>query len=143
LLDLSVEPAEDEERGSPIEITRQRALSDLAESFFEDEKPSPPGAPRRLSKAEIDALLSRAIDYQTRGKIDEAIEAYEEVIDGGGEQPAVNFNLGSHHFADARALIDAGVALALATDINPGSAPCPSLPLTMAIACRYQHLLPN
>jgi imidazolonepropionase len=56
--------------------------------------------------------------------------------------PAVNFNLGSHHFADARAMIDAGVALALATDINPGSAPCPSMPLVMAIACRYQKLLP-
>jgi imidazolonepropionase len=56
--------------------------------------------------------------------------------------PAVNFNLGSTHFADARTMIDAGVALALATDINPGSAPCPSLPLVMAIACRYQRLLP-
>lgn len=56
--------------------------------------------------------------------------------------PAVNFNLGSHHFADARAMVDAGVALALATDINPGSAPCPSMPLVMAIACRYQRLLP-
>ncbi|MFQ5577602.1 MAG: imidazolonepropionase [Anaerolineae bacterium] len=56
--------------------------------------------------------------------------------------PAVNFNLGSAHFADARALIDAGVALALATDINPGSAPCPSMPLVMALATRYQHLLP-
>ena len=56
--------------------------------------------------------------------------------------PAVNFNLGSTHFADARALIDAGGALALSTDINPGSAPCPSLPLVMAIACRYQSLLP-
>ncbi|GAB4426747.1 MAG: imidazolonepropionase [Anaerolineae bacterium] len=56
--------------------------------------------------------------------------------------PAVNFNLGSAHFADARAMIDAGVALALATDINPGSAPCPSMPLVMAIACRYQKLLP-
>ncbi|MBN1220849.1 MAG: imidazolonepropionase [Anaerolineae bacterium] len=56
--------------------------------------------------------------------------------------PAVNVNLGSTHFADARALIDAGVALALATDINPGSAPCPSMPLVMAIACRYQKLLP-
>jgi imidazolonepropionase len=39
-------------------------------------------------------------------------------------------------------MIDAGVALALATDINPGSAPCPSMPLVMAIACRYQKLLP-
>ena len=56
--------------------------------------------------------------------------------------PAVNFNLGSCHFADARGLIDAGVALALATDINPGSAPCPSMPMVMAIATRYQRLLP-
>lgn len=56
--------------------------------------------------------------------------------------PAVNFNLGSREFADARALIDAGAALALSTDINPGSAPCPSLPLVMAIATRYQRMLP-
>lgn len=56
--------------------------------------------------------------------------------------PAVNFHLGSEHFADARAMIDAGCALALATDINPGSAPCYSLPLVMAIACRYQKLMP-
>jgi imidazolonepropionase len=56
--------------------------------------------------------------------------------------PAVNFNLGSLHYADARGLIAAGVALALATDDNPGSAPCPSMPLVMAIACRYQKLLP-
>ncbi len=56
--------------------------------------------------------------------------------------PAVNFNFGSSHFADARAMIDEGAAIALATDINPGSAPCPSLPLVMAIACRYQKLLP-
>ncbi len=56
--------------------------------------------------------------------------------------PGVNFNLGSCHFADARKLIDAGAALALATDINPGSAPCPSMPMVMAIAARYQRLLP-
>ena len=56
--------------------------------------------------------------------------------------PAVNFNLGSHEFADARGLIDAGAAIALSTDINPGSAPCPSQPLVMALATRYQRLLP-
>jgi imidazolonepropionase len=56
--------------------------------------------------------------------------------------PAVNFHLGSERFADARAMIDAGAAVALATDRNPGSAPCPSMPLVMAIACRYQKLLP-
>jgi len=56
--------------------------------------------------------------------------------------PAVNFNLGSSHYADARGLIDAGVAVALSTDLNPGSAPCLSLPLVMAIATRYQRLTP-
>ena len=57
--------------------------------------------------------------------------------------PAVNFNLGSDHFANARALLDDGCALALSTDINPGSAPCPSMPLVMAISARYQNLLPG
>lgn len=56
--------------------------------------------------------------------------------------PAVNFNLGSTYFADARGLLDAGCAVALSTDINPGSAPCPSMPFVMAIAARYQRLLP-
>ena len=56
--------------------------------------------------------------------------------------PTVNFNLGSRDFADARKLIDAGCAVALSTDYNPGSAPCPSQPMAMAIACRYQKLLP-
>jgi imidazolonepropionase len=56
--------------------------------------------------------------------------------------PAVNFHLGSSHFANARAMIDAGVAIALATDLNPGSAPCFSMPLVMALACRYQKLMP-
>ena len=56
--------------------------------------------------------------------------------------PTVNFNFGAKEFADARKLIDAGAAVALSTDYNPGSAPCPSLPQAMAIACRYQKLLP-
>jgi len=56
--------------------------------------------------------------------------------------PTVPFNLGGTQFAPARAMIDAGAAIALTTDINPGSAPCPSLPLAMAIACRYQRLMP-
>ncbi len=57
--------------------------------------------------------------------------------------PAVNFNLGLDVYADARRMIDAGAAVALATDLNPGSAPCPSMPLVMAIACRVQKLLPS
>ncbi len=40
-------------------------------------------------------------------------------------------------------MIDANCAIAVSTDYNPGSAPCPSQPLAMAIACRYQKLLPS
>ncbi|MBN1937089.1 MAG: imidazolonepropionase [Anaerolineae bacterium] len=57
--------------------------------------------------------------------------------------PPVNLHLGSAHWADARGMVDAGVALAVATDLNPGSAPCPSLPLAMALACRYGRLVPG
>ena len=56
--------------------------------------------------------------------------------------PAVNFNLGMADYADGRAMMDAGAVVALATDLNPGSAPCPSMPAVMAIACRYQRLTP-
>jgi imidazolonepropionase len=42
----------------------------------------------------------------------------------------------------ARALVDQGAALALATDFNPGSAFCDSLPLVMSLACMQLGLTP-
>jgi imidazolonepropionase len=56
--------------------------------------------------------------------------------------PTESFNAGKGQFADARKLIDSGCVVALSTDFNPGSAPCPSQPMAMAIAARYQKLLP-
>ena len=43
----------------------------------------------------------------------------------------------------ARDLIDAGAAVALATDFNPGSAFCESLPLVCSLACTQLHLAPG
>jgi imidazolonepropionase len=43
----------------------------------------------------------------------------------------------------ARDLVDAGAAIALATDFNPGSAFCESLPLVCALACTQLHLAPE
>lgn len=57
--------------------------------------------------------------------------------------PTVNFNFGSTEYADARKLIDNGCAIAVSTDYNPGSAPCPSQQTAMQIACRYQKILPS
>jgi imidazolonepropionase len=73
---------------------------------------------------------------------DEEIKLLAESETVGVVTPTVNFNFGSKEFADARKLIDAGCAIAVSTDYNPGSAPCPSIPSAMAIACRYQKILP-
>ncbi|HXL12153.1 MAG TPA: imidazolonepropionase [Gemmatimonadales bacterium] len=48
--------------------------------------------------------------------------------------PTTLLFLGSRSQAPARRLLDAGAALALATDLNPGSSPTLSLPLVMALA---------
>lgn len=42
----------------------------------------------------------------------------------------------------ARALVDAGAVVALATDFNPGSAFCESLPVVMSLACTQLGLAP-
>ncbi|HEU5262055.1 MAG TPA: imidazolonepropionase [Gemmatimonadales bacterium] len=47
--------------------------------------------------------------------------------------PATMVFLGKSHQAPARRLLDAGAAVALATDFNPGSSPTVSLPLVMAL----------
>jgi len=43
----------------------------------------------------------------------------------------------------ARTLADAGGLIALATDFNPGSAFCDSLPLVLSLACTQLHLAPE
>lgn len=43
-------------------------------------------------------------------------------------------------YARGRDMIDAGCAVALATDLNPGSCCSGSIPLTFALACIYMHL---
>ncbi len=45
-------------------------------------------------------------------------------------------------FPPGRALVDAGAIVALATDFNPGSSFCESLPLVMSLACTRMGLSP-
>ena len=56
--------------------------------------------------------------------------------------PGTPFGLGHHRYTPARAIIEAGGALALATDLNPGTCWCESMPFIIALACRYMHLTP-
>jgi imidazolonepropionase len=39
-------------------------------------------------------------------------------------------------------MVDAGLALVLATDFNPGSSPAPSMPFMLSLACLQMKLTP-
>ena len=56
--------------------------------------------------------------------------------------PAANYFLGLQSFPPARKLIDSGVAVALATDYNPGTAPTPSVPFVLSAACTHMKMSP-
>jgi imidazolonepropionase len=56
--------------------------------------------------------------------------------------PGANYFLGQAHYPGARRLIDSGVAVALATDYNPGTSPTPSLPFIMSLACTQMKMTP-
>lgn len=56
--------------------------------------------------------------------------------------PGANYFLGLEHYPPARNFIDSGVAVALATDFNPGSSPTPSMPFVMSLACTQMKMTP-
>ena len=56
--------------------------------------------------------------------------------------PGTPFGLGHHDYTPARAIVDGGGALAVATDCNPGTCWCESVQLVIALGCRYLHLTP-
>ncbi len=58
-----------------------------------------------------------------------------------GVLPGVSFFL-NHGYAPVRALIDAGVAVAIASDFNPGSCMSYSMPMMMTIACTHMKMTP-
>jgi imidazolonepropionase len=56
--------------------------------------------------------------------------------------PAANYFLGLATFPPARQLIDNGVAVALATDYNPGTSPTTSMPFVLSVACTHMKMSP-
>ncbi|MCS6962914.1 MAG: imidazolonepropionase [Thermoflexus sp.] len=56
--------------------------------------------------------------------------------------PGTPFGLATGHYGRGRSLIDAGGALAIATDLNPGTSWCESMPMMIALATRYMKLTP-
>jgi imidazolonepropionase len=56
--------------------------------------------------------------------------------------PGSVYALGSNQYPAAREMIDAGLAVVLATDFNPGSSPTPSMPMVLSLACTQMKMTP-
>jgi imidazolonepropionase len=56
--------------------------------------------------------------------------------------PGTSYMLGAA-YAPARALLEAGVRVALATDFNPGTCNCENMQAMLSLACQHMHLTPD
>src|SRR5215471_8880875 len=56
--------------------------------------------------------------------------------------PGSVYALGSRRYPRAREMIEAGLAVVLATDFNPGSSPTPSMPMVLSLACTQMKMSP-
>ena len=56
--------------------------------------------------------------------------------------PGANYFLGLREYAPARKLSDAGVAVALATDFNPGTSPTSNMQFVLSLACTQMKMTP-
>lgn len=56
--------------------------------------------------------------------------------------PGSVYALGSQRYPAAREMIEAGLAVVLATDFNPGSSPTPSMPMILSLASTHMKMTP-
>ena len=57
--------------------------------------------------------------------------------------PGSVYALGARRYPPARDMIDAGLAIVIATDFNPGSSPTPSMPMVLSLACTQMKMSPS
>jgi imidazolonepropionase len=56
--------------------------------------------------------------------------------------PGSVYALGSNRYPAAREMIEAGLAVVLATDFNPGSSPTPAMPMVLSLASTHMKMTP-
>ena len=95
--------------------------------------PAPLGSLQRFQPASLDH-----VDHV----LDEDLRAFERSDIVPTLLPGSNYFLGLQQYPPARKLIDAGAAVALATDYNPGTSPTVSMPFVLSLACTQMKMSP-
>jgi imidazolonepropionase len=92
------------------------------------------------------ARLAGELKATTADHLEKTDEQGIAALKSGGVQPVLLpgsvYALGSTHYPRAREMIEAGLAVVIATDFNPGSSPTPSMPMILSLACTQMKMSP-
>lgn len=92
------------------------------------------------------AVLAAMLGAATADHLEAIAEENLQQLRNAGTQPVLLpgsvFALARTQYPPARKMIDAGLAIVLATDFNPGSSPIASMPFVLSLACLQMGLSP-
>ena len=92
------------------------------------------------------ARLAAELRAATADHLEHTDDAGISALCAAGVQPVLLpgsvYALGSARYPAARRMIEAGLAVVLATDFNPGSSPTPSMALVLSLASTHMRLTP-
>jgi imidazolonepropionase len=92
------------------------------------------------------AQLAAELGTATADHLEHTDAAGIAALKSAGVQPVLLpgsvYALGSNRYPAAREMIDAGLAVVLATDFNPGSSPTPSIPMVLSLASTQMKMTP-
>jgi imidazolonepropionase len=90
--------------------------------------------------------LAASLNAKTVDHLEQTTAESIEVMKQAGVQPVLLpgsvYAIGSQKYAPARAMIEAGLPVVIATDFNPGSSPTASMPMILSLACTQMKMTP-
>lgn len=92
------------------------------------------------------AQMAATLKAKTADHLEHSDSHSIAALQAGGVQPVLLpgsvYAIGSRQYAPARAMIDAGLAVVVATDFNPGSSPTASMAMILSLACTQMKMTP-
>jgi len=90
--------------------------------------------------------LAATLGAKTVDHLEQTTQESISVMKKTGVQPVLLpgsvYSIGSQKYAPARAMIEAGLPVVIATDFNPGSSPTTSMTMILSLACTQMKMTP-
>lgn len=133
-----------------VDVFCENGAFDLAQSEQILQRAKQLGFPTKIHADEFNGLGGTGMAVELGAiSADHLVQTPTEDINALGKSetvavslPATPFGLAESDYTPAKRILEAGGCLALATDLNPGTAWCESMQFVIALACRYLKITP-